>query len=382
MKIAYVTATDAKNLKSWSGLGYFIWKALADRNHKLEFIGPLELPSHVRRLAEIKTRFHARFFKTMYIPDHDMMVARAYAREVEERLSALSGIDLVFSPGTIPVAALRGKVPMVVYADATHRLLFSTYPAYKHLSRLNHRHGDLIETKAHLRASALIFASQWAADSAVRDYATDPAKVHVVPFGANLEKAPEKSQIEQIIQNRDRGQLRLIFIGVEWERKGGPVALEVTRNLINLGIPTHLTVIGCSPQIAEADRKHVTLSGFMGKEGKLENLLREEIARSHFLILPSIAECFGVVYCEASAFGVPSVARNVGGVATAVRDGRNGRLFPPAASSEEIAAWMASVFRDYENYRKMALSTFAEYEEHLNWKVSGEKLEKIIEKAL
>jgi glycosyltransferase involved in cell wall biosynthesis len=382
MRIAYITTYNARDIKVWSGTGYFIWKSLADRGIEVELVCPLTLPAGVRLAVDVRRRYYARVGKKMYVPDHDLIVSRAYSKQAGSKLRALSRVDAVISPGTIPVAFLPGKVPLVTISDATHRLLFGTYPAYRNLSRLNHRHGDQIELNACRRAAGLVFSSQWAADSAIRDYGADPAKVHVVPFGANLENPPSKAVVEQAIEARDRRQMRLLFIGVEWERKGGPAALEVARHLNKTGIPTQLTVMGCSPEIANADRAFVTVQGFISKGGDGQRRIQEEMARSHFLIVPSTAECYGMVYCEASSVGVPSIAKNVGGVATSVQNGRNGRLFDPKESPVLMADWMAAIFRDYDAYRRLALSAFGEYEARLNWKVAAASLEKILRRVL
>jgi glycosyltransferase involved in cell wall biosynthesis len=382
MRIAYVTSYDSADINNWSGLGYFIWKSLADRGHEVTLIGSLTVPARVQRMGAFKAKFYSRWLNKMYLAEHDLMTARSYAREVHRRLNQLSGIDVVLSPGTIPVAFLPEGLPVVTCADATHRRLFGTYPAYRNLSRLNHRHGDRIEQAAYRRAAAMVFASQWAADSAIEDYAADPAKVHVVPFGANQKNSPARTFVEQAIAGRDHRRLRLLFIGVEWERKGGPVALEVARHFNEAGLPTHLTIFGCNPEIKSTDREFVTVHGFVSKGGDGQHRIQEEMARSHFLIVPSTAECYGLVYCEASSLGVPSVARNVGGVATIVQNDRNGRLFNPQESPVVIAEWIGSIFRDYDAYRRLALSSFEEYEARLNWKVAGERLEKILENAV
>lgn len=382
MRIAYVTTYDARDIESWSGLGYFIWKSLADRGIEIEFIGPFTLPASVRLATEIKRRYHARVAKKLYIPDHDLMVSQEYSNQVESRLRAIPAVDAVVCPGTIPVAFLPGRLPLMTISDATHRLLFESYPAYRDLSRLNHRHGDAIESSACRRAAALVFASQWAADSAIQHYGANPEKVHVVPFGANLESSPARSQVEQAIEARDQRRLRLLFIGVEWERKGGPDALEAARCLNRAGIPTQLTVMGCSPEITGPDREFVTVQGFISKGGEGQRRIQAEMAGSHFLIVPSTAECYGLVFCEASSLGVPSVARNVGGVPSVVRNDRNGRLFESAESSAAMAEWIAATFRDFNAYRRLARSSFEEYEARLNWKVAGQKLEKILREIL
>ena len=95
------------------------------------------------------------------------------------------------------------------------------------------------------------------------------------------------------------------------------------------------------------------------------------IAESHFLILPSRAEAFGIVFCEAASFGVPSLATRAGGIPTAVRDGGNGKTFPLGTPPAEYAAFIRQHFADYASYEALARSAFREYETRLNWGVSG-----------
>lgn len=378
MRIAYVTGYDPNDVKNWSGLGVFIWKALAARGIEVELIGPMPLPAHLRKLNYLKWRYHRYVSRKFYWVEGDLTNIRALSREAGRRLQKIKPVEAVFSPTILPTAFLPGDLPLVSYSDSTLRVLYDTYPVHANMAAVNYRHAKEIELNAHRRASALVYASDWAAESARKDYAADPSKIHVVPFGANLETTPTRREVEQFIAARDRRQVRLLFLGVDWHRKGGPLALAVTRQLNQLGILAHLTVIGCSPQIELADQKIVTQFGFVKKDAAGQAKIQAELSRSHFLIVPSVAECFGIVYCEASAFGVPSIARNVGGVASAVRNGRNGQLFEMNDSAGQIADWIAGTFRNFEDYRLLALSAQAEFENHLNWQVAGEKLENIL----
>ena len=381
MRIAYITAYDPLDINNWSGLGFFIWKSLAARGIEVELIGPLPLPLHLRKLTILKRRFHHLFGK-FYWPDGDWANVRARSLLAGKRLRKIRPVDAVMSATVLPVAGLAGDVPLVVYADATLRALFKTYPAHANMAGGNYRDADKIERHAQRRAAALVYSSEWAAESARNDYSVPPAKVHVVPFGANLEIPPSRASVEQAIAVRDRHAVRLLFMGVEWERKGGPAAVAVARRLNAMGIPAQLTVIGCEPQLDPADQTFITLLGYVKKSGTGLTRIQAELSRSHFLLMPSKAECFGIVYCEASAFGVPSIALNVGGVASAVRNGRNGRRFEPGDSPAQIAEWIATTFRNFENYRQLALSSLSEFEEHLNWNVAGEKLEHILQSVI
>jgi glycosyltransferase involved in cell wall biosynthesis len=382
MKIAYVTTYDPNEISCWSGLGYFIWKSLAQTGIEVELIGPLSLPPGIKKILEIKSRFHQKLIRGRYLAEHDVMAAKAYAQQAWRKLEGLQRIEAIVSPGTIPVAFLPGTIPVVTYSDTTHRLLFDSYPAYKELGAATRRDGDRIEQAAMRRASASVFASEWAAAGAVRDYRADPAKVRVVPFGANFERQPFREDVVRAIESRGFDEIRLLFVGIEWERKGGPVALEVVRALVKQGVPAQLTVVGCEPPIPAGDMGYVSVRGFIRKTPGGQKEISDEFAKSHFLILPSEAECYGLVYCEASALGVPSIARNVGGVGTIIKNGINGYLFDLQATAKDMADRIASLVREPANYRRLALSSVAEYEARLNWTVAAKSLEKVLKSVI
>lgn len=377
MRVAYITMHNPRDVTYWSGLGYFIWQSLASRGIEIELIGPLHLSRFNVHCCRLKDRFY-KWQHRFYWLDGDASIVRARSRIAARKLAMIPPVDAIFSATILPAAYLPGNVPLVIYSDSTLRRLFDTYPIHAHMAGLNYRHADRIERSAQRRASALVYASEWAAQSARTEYGADPAKVHVVPFGANLEAIPPHDAVAQAIEARERSQLRLLFIGVDWERKGGPAALEVVRQLNRMGIPATLTVIGCEPPLASQDQQFVVRLGFVEKNAAGHAKIQAELSRSHFLIVLSVAECFGIVYCEASANGVPSIARNVGGVPDAVRNGRNGQRFELGDSPALIADWVAANFRDYDRYRKLALSSLKEFETELNWLASGEKLERIL----
>jgi glycosyltransferase involved in cell wall biosynthesis len=159
----------------------------------------------------------------------------------------------------------------------------------------------------------------------------------------------------------------LLFLGIDWDRKGGPLALEVAQTLVARGVPTELHIAGCEPPLS-AMPAFVVRHGFIDKRdaagaAKIDELL----ASAHFLLLPSRAECFGLVFLEASSVGVPSLAAQVGGVPSAVRNDRNGRLFPLDAPASEYGDYIINVMAETGAYERLARSSYAEYREHLTW---------------
>ena len=103
----------------------------------------------------------------------------------------------------------------------------------------------------------------------------------------------------------------------------------------------------------------------------------------HFLILPTRAECFGVVFCEASAYGIPSMATDTGGIPNAVINGENGFRFPLDARGETYARKIVEIYQDYENkYLPLSRSSRKTFDELLNWDHWAKKTDEAVKELL
>jgi glycosyltransferase involved in cell wall biosynthesis len=378
MKAAYVTTGDPSNVRAWSGSFYHVAKALEEQSISLEYVGPLR--ARYELLFKGKEAAYRYLLRRRHPRAREPLIARQYARQVMRSLRPEH--DLVFGVGTIPISYLECEQPIVVWSDATFAGMIDFYPMYTNLSTETIRQGDAMEEAALRRCRLVIYSSQWAADSAVSDYGIDPSRVAVVPFGPNMEVGLSSDEAEAAIAARADGMCRLLFIGVEWERKGGSRAIEVAAALNAAGLDTELDVVGPLP-----DRRKlpafVNELGFIDKafpQGQRD--LRRLLMRSHFLIMPARAECFGVVFCEASAHALPSLATRVGGIPTAVRDDVNGKLFDRDADPAEYCAYVLDVFSEPNRYRRLALSSFGEYRQRLNWRVAGATVHGLLRDAL
>ena len=170
------------------------------------------------------------------------------------------------------------------------------------------------------------------------------------------------------------GDLLYVIEKAPYEAKvaAAEAAVAVAQALNESGLPTTLTLIGSQPPEGTVLPPFVRKTGFINKSDPAGlKQFNDLIAESHFLILPSRAEAFGIVFCEAASFGVPSLATRAGGIPTAVRDGGNGKTFPPGTPPAEYGAFIRQHFADYASYEALARSAFRESETRLNWGVSG-----------
>lgn len=373
LRIAYVTVADPKDRKSWSGIIYCMARALEKHCGDIFCVGPLS-PFSLNLGKAI--RLGVRLLKgQLYLHTHTASASKKFGKMAARRMSRQT-VDVVFAPaGSEAIAHLRTEVPIVYLSDTTCRLLHSYYPGFKSLLPSHLRAADQIEQLAIQNSRRLVYGSSWAARSAIKDYHADPAFVHVVPFGANFDGPPPR---EDVLKSPLRDRCRLLFVGVNWERKGGKIAFETLLELERLGVPAQLTVVGCLPP---KGFRHPGLRvvPFLDKNDPRQ---REQIYRlyqeSHFFILPTRADCSPIVISEANAFGLPVLSTDTGGVPEAVRNGLNGFVLPLEARGDQYAVRLRDIFNDCASYEALRASSRGEFDSRLNWDAWGEQIREIL----
>jgi glycosyltransferase involved in cell wall biosynthesis len=276
----------------------------------------------------------------------------------------------VFSPGTIPIAMLDCTEPIVFWTDAIIDDMLNYYPG-RYFSRVSARSKAIAlrqEREALTRAGLCVYSSNWAADGARRHYGIEDRRLLVLPFGSNVSEDPTPEAVARMVEARPTDSCRLLFIGVEWARKGGPIAIEATRLLNERGIPTELTVIGAPDLQGATLPGFVRYLGFVSKNSP-EGARRftEELGRAHYLILPTQADASPIVLGEANSFGLPVLTTSAGGIADIVDEQRSGWLFDPNASADSYADAVAADFSDPIRYRAHAYSACEHYRRKLAW---------------
>jgi glycosyltransferase involved in cell wall biosynthesis len=371
VRAAYVTTYDSSDVRAWSGLGYYMSRCLELAGITIERIGPLARRVHpLARASQLEARLRRR----EYALERDPHVARAYADQIERRLES-TPCDLVFSPGTIAIAHLETGLPVAFWTGATFAAMLHFYSDYRLLSKRAVRAGLDLDTRALERASVAFYASEWAAQSAIEEHGAEPEKVEVVPYGANMPISYSREEVADIVRRRPADRCRLLFVGVDWQRKCGARVVEVARLLNERGLSTELHAVGSAPSRATELPPWVHLHGYVDKSTEAGSAqMRRLFEASHLLIHPATAEAFGVVFCEAAGHGVISLASRVGGIPSAVREGVTGALFDPSASAEEYADYVWQLMNARGRYERMAVGAFAEYKRALSWEAQAKRV--------
>jgi glycosyltransferase involved in cell wall biosynthesis len=353
----------------WSGLVRHIRDALVAEGHEIHDVDKLST------VVPLRTRLRgwwARFvLRRAYGYDRDIDLARGLARCAERKLRHLD-VDCVVSPQTYPLTMLETRLPTAAWGDATFHALMGLYPGVAQIAPSSIRHGHFIERRAIRNACFLAYGSKWAADDAIAYYGADPAKVAVIPFGPNCRVIyRSREEVAHDWINKGTRPFRMLFVGKQWERKGGPLALETLRELRRRGVDAELWVVGGDPFAGPAP-EGVRCFGALDKSNPAQLEQWEQcFRRCHVFFMPTTAEAFGVVFAEAAAFGLASIARRVGGVPDAVAEGRSGYLLAPEAGPQAYCALLEKLARGVALARQMGLSAFDYHREVLNWDRAG-----------
>jgi hypothetical protein len=365
MKIGFATTYDSSSVRHWSGTPFFMKAALQQTG--LDVV-PI-VTEEARRPSLLGRKIAYKLAGRHYLSDRNPSVLAQHARTVLD-LSRKANTRVVVSPGTVAVSSLTPDTDFVFWTDATFGGLVGFHPEFKSLCARSLRDGHRMEQRALDRCSLALYSSEWAAETAIDLYGADPAKVHVVPFGANFPSDLATTEVHDDIDQRGLHHCELLLVGVDWHYKGGDVAVEVAAELNRRGLPTKLHVVGCDPPPSSPE--FVVPHGFISKstvEGT--SLMTSLFRRAHFLVLPTRAECCAMVFAEAGSFGVPSMAPRIGGVETAVGEGFGGFLAPSGCAPAAYADFIIATMSAPDVYRSHARSARHHYEAQLNWATSA-----------
>lgn len=362
--------------KSWSGIHYNMYQGLEKQGFEVSVMGPVRLNINwFLRAFGFMSRI---FLGKRFLPEHSLKLSEKFGQIFEEKLNTIQP-DVIFAANaSTEIAHLNvGDIPIIYLSGGTFKLLENYYESFSNPFEFVSRNGNLIEQNAIDKASALVYPTYWAAHSAKEDYGAGEDKVHVIPYGANVGfKAPPEK-----LKKPDRNNVRLLLVGVRWEGKGVPIAIEAVRELGNRGINATLDICGCSPP-KPLDEEGITIHGFLDKRNpeeaqKLENLY----SVADFFILPTRYENFGVSFVEAFAAGLPCLGTNTGGVPTIIQPGKNGYLFELSEGGKAYADKIEDILNSEGHYVELSKNARASYEETFNWEVWGSRIKEVINKV-
>jgi glycosyltransferase involved in cell wall biosynthesis len=231
-------------------------------------------------------------------------------RLISERLSK-DEYEFSFQTQSLFDGSIRG-LPHYVYTDHTH-LAKLHYPDFKKEDLYSPQWVEF-ERTIYENATLNFTMGINVAKSIVEDYACSQSKVVCVNVGSNVGTDFKLDRAKYNNKN-------ILFVGVDWERKGGPDLVEAFKLVLKVHPAAQLTIVGCSPIL------NIPNCDVVGRVS-LEKV-NQYYEKASVFCLPTRLEPFGIVFLEALAHGLPVVATEIGAIPGFVLNNKTGYLVKP-----------------------------------------------------
>lgn len=263
------------------------------------------LAEHGPAIFRDRNRLWGAFYRTSYIHE-------AIRKGMNDRIA---GDRYAFSLQTQSLfdGSCKG-VPHFVYTDHT-QLVNRYYPDHDPALAPSGRWLDL-ERKIYEHADLTFTMSSHVSRSLTEQYSIDSARVRCVLAGSNVAPRLGSALIEPAYASK-----RILFVGRQWERKGGPDLLAAFQLVRERHPDASLVVAGCTPEL---NLDGVEVLGELSAER-----LEEQYAAAAVFCMPTLVEPFGIVFVEALSRALPVVATSIGALPDMVQEGRSGYLHSP-----------------------------------------------------
>lgn len=312
MRIALIFESVGGGTLDWSGVPAGLGRGVAALGHEPVPIAA-GVPYALRRATDLLALAgsHRRGLGAM--------TPAAVAWRSRSVRRALTGVDAAILMGT--TFEIPRRVPYVTYDDMTVPQL----ARLRDLPRRIEAPWAARQARALRDAAACGAVSDWAARSLAEDYGIARDRIAVVGVGANVHGP---------VPERDWSVPRYLFVGFDWERKGGAAVVAAFRE-VRAALPeATLELIGPPRGLEEpgvTERGTLDMRTEAGREALLD-----AYRRSTCFVMPSRFEPFAIAHTEAGLAGLPAIGTTVGGARDAV--GPGGRTVAPGDHRALVAA--------------------------------------------
>lgn len=337
---------DVVDIKEW----------LSERPDVFVIAALVALVAYAPSLLRRQRRPQDAFFRTRYIVS---AIRRLMARRVRPGTHRFSiQMQSLFD------ASVDG-VPHFVYTDHTNlaNLQYPTRPA----GAVYPASWQALETDFYARATRVLTRSENIRRSVIDDYGIPEERVETVFVGSNVGTAEFDEGLERYAAQR------VLFVGRDWRRKGGPDLIEAWRRLRPDFPDARLIIAGTSPIVRDAG---VEVLGRV-PQARMSSLY----ASSSIFCMPTHLEPFGVVFVEAMAHALPVVATRVGALPQMVTDDRNGFLVDPG-DVDALTDRLRRLLSDAESCRRLGQGSKKVARERYTWDSVGRRIERIVRAQL
>ncbi|SYW15661.1 glycosyltransferase family 4 protein [Oenococcus oeni] len=221
-----------------------------------------------------------------------------------------------------------------------HDIKAFNYSGFQNLPIENITERNSLQKTRYKKAKFIFTMSNWLRDFLISNEGYSEEKVIYVGAGINL--SPNK------IKPKKKNKKRILFVGKDFQRKGGDLVIESFKHLRNNYLPDAELYIAGPKDIGEL--KNIPGVHFIGPLSSEK--LSEYFNLCDIFCMPSRFEAYGIVFAEALCYGLPCIARNKFEMKNIIHDGKNGLLIEDD-NIEKLSEKMYTLLNDKNIYKNV-----------------------------
>ena len=296
-----------------------------------------------------------------------------------ERLQPAVDAILQIGPSSTPPGG--GRVPYTLYNDWNFRLsIQDRHSGHSSVRTMSAREADRID-RLHAgiyEGAACIFTiSERLRQSFIEDYGISPDRVVAVHAGPNMDLSlfPDRP-----VEKPAGHSPTILFIGKEFERKGGDLLLEAFGRIRKHISDARLLIAGVPDlQVAQPGMESL---GFLRKDNPDENARHLQAYRdADVFCLPSRHDPFPTVVREAMFFHLPCVTTDIWAMPEMVVDGETGFMVP-MDDVDALTDRLLRILGDPDLARKMGRTGRQRAEDKYTWSAAVAKMSDRLQKIV
>jgi glycosyltransferase involved in cell wall biosynthesis len=249
-------------------------------------------------------------------------------------------------------------IPHFIYTDHTTKanLLYPGINPREYIR--SDRFIKKVEQAIYEDATVTFTCGSMITNSLINQYGIPKEKALTVYAGSNVPNWFVENDAKYASKN-------ILFVGVDWERKGGPVLLKAFEKVLQKHSDATLTIVGCNPDKITLPNCKVV--------GKIKaDQVAEYYNKAAIFCLPTLREPFGIVFIEAMHYKLPIVANNIGSIPDMVINDYNGYLIDNIV--DDYANALCSLLGNPRKCKQLGENGYDYAQSKFKWNIVGKTI--------
>lgn len=365
MKINYFCLWETNKSRTWSGTTFSLFKALSkkvnivDKGFKITKIEKLITYIFSISISDNKITFNNRLNYFSYLFPY----LRIQKNNILDKTIQIQVGDLAKVPTNYYIYQdLSYDALLYIKKNDLESFKFSNY---QNIGQRCLEKRSVIQKNNYLHSKGIFTMSKWLAENIVNITGIEKDKVHHVGGGINVD-------VSKIKENKKTNN-KILFIGRDFERKGGYLVCEAFKILKNkYKKDAELFIVGPSNNPVKEEIEGMKFIGEISPDEICEYFNICDI-----FCMPSYFEAYGIVFIESLVFGLPCIGRNKFAMKEFIQDGQNGYLINDD-NPELLARKMLDLLSN-ETIKKYVIDNKKYYLHKYSWNTVAERIVKIID---